>query len=229
QLPVRRCGGRLTVDRAVEPRMARCTIWRLVMFSVWVGRGRVHGAGTRVACMSTVPARRTVARAVAFALGLGALMPLATFAQTTSTSPGSSAQSPSKLRLLPTIVVTGTRVPGPEFDVPASVTVVSGNHIRNGPPGSNLASTLARVPGLVAQDRQSLAQDLQLSLRGFGARASFGVTGIRLMMDGLPYSDPDGQGETDPFDLAAAQRIEVLRGPFSVLYGNAAGGVIQVG
>lgn len=198
------------------------------MFSVWVGRGRVHGAGTRVACMSTVPARRTVARAVAFALGLGALMPLATFAQTTSTSPGSSAQSPSKLRLLPTIVVTGTRVPEPEFDVPASVTVVSGNHVRNGPPGSNLASTLARVPGLVAQDRQSLAQDLQLSLRGFGARASFGVTGIRLMMDGLPYSDPDGQGETDPFDLAVAQRIEVLRGPFSVLYGNAAGGVIQV-
>lgn len=171
------------------------------------------------------PRLRALARAIAVAAcGVAVMVPLAAIAQ----SIPASAQSASQPQSLPTIVVTGTRIPEPEFDVPASISVVSGQQIRAGADGSNLADTLARVPGLVAQNRQSLAQDLQLSLRGFGARASFGVTGLRLMMDGLPYTDPDGQGETDPFDLAAAQRIEVLRGPFSVMYGNAAGGVIQV-
>lgn len=198
------------------------------MSRVWGVRECACGAGVGKVCRGALRTRRVLVRSVVLALGLAGLTPLAAVAQSTASAQGSTGQSASKPQLLPTIVVTGTRIPEPEFNVPASVTVVSGSAIRTGPPGSNLASTLARVPGLVAQDRQSLAQDLQLSLRGFGARASFGVTGIRLMMDGLPYSDPDGQGETDPFDLAVAQRIEVLRGPFSVLYGNAAGGVIQV-
>ncbi|MGH8215646.1 MAG: TonB-dependent receptor plug domain-containing protein, partial [Rhodanobacteraceae bacterium] len=167
--------------------------------------------------------RRRLPLAMIAALGVAALLlPPVTSAQSTGSPQQDTPQS------LPTVVVTGTRIPEPEFDVPASISVVTSKEIRSGPPGTNLAQTLARVPGLVAQNRQSLAQDLQLSLRGFGARASFGVTGIRLLVDGLPYSDPDGQGETDPFDLAAAERVEVLRGPFSVLYGNAAGGVIQV-
>lgn len=128
----------------------------------------------------------------------------------------------------PPIVVTGTRIPMPDFDVPAAISVVTQDEIQHGPPSSNLAASLARVPGIVAQNRLSYAQDLQISLRGFGARASFGVRGIRLLVDGIPASFPDGQGQTDIFDLAVAQRIEVLRGPFSALYGNAAGGVIQV-
>jgi iron complex outermembrane receptor protein len=167
---------------------------------------------------------RSKGLAMAVSMALSATMlasPLVAFAQ-------DKPAPKTRLQQLPTIVVTGTRIAEPEFDVPASISVVSGQQIKAGADGSNLAATLARVPGLVAQNRQSLAQDLQLSLRGFGARASFGVTGLRLLVDGLPYTDPDGQGETDPFDLAAAQRIEVLRGPFSVMYGNAAGGVIQV-
>lgn len=126
------------------------------------------------------------------------------------------------------IEVTGTRSPLPAFDTPTSVSILSGNDISFGPPGFNLAQSLARVPGLVAQNRQSYAQDLQLSSRGFGARASFGVRDIRLLVDGIPASSPAGQGETDTFDLAIADRIEVLRGPFSTLYGNASGGVIQI-
>lgn len=138
------------------------------------------------------------------------------------------ANSNKHVSQLPAIVVTGTTSPQPAFDVPASATVITAKHIASGAPGASLARTLARVPGLVAQNRQSMAQDLQISSRGYGARAPFGVRGVRLMMDGLPYSLPDGQGQTDPFDMALASRIEVLRGPSAVMYGNAAGGVIQV-
>ncbi len=78
------------------------------------------------------------------------------------------------------------------------------------------------------QSRQNYAQDLQLSVRGFGARSSFGVRGIRLYSDGIPGTMPDGQGQFSQFDLGSADHIEVLRGPFSVLYGNSSGGVISI-
>ncbi len=137
-------------------------------------------------------------------------------------------QTPIKQTTLPTIVVTATRIAQPDFDVPAAIGVVTQDDIVDGAPASSLEQSLARIPGVVAQNRQSYAQDSQLSIRGFGSRASFGVRGIRLLVDGIPVSGPDGQGQTDIFDLATAERIEVLRGPFSALYGNAAGGVIQI-
>jgi iron complex outermembrane receptor protein len=84
------------------------------------------------------------------------------------------------------------------------------------------------VPGLVAQNRQNYAQDLQISSRGFGARSAFGVRGVRLISDGVPASMPDGQGQPSAFNLDMAERIEVLRGPFSAIYGNHSGGVIQL-
>lgn len=129
---------------------------------------------------------------------------------------------------LPSIVVSASRVTEPELQVPASISVLEVDPLRGGSGGSGFAQSLAPVPGLVAQDRLSYAQDLQISLRGYGARASFGVRGIRILMDGLPYTLPDGQSQTDPIALSVASRIEVLRGPNSVMYGNAAGGVIQV-
>jgi iron complex outermembrane recepter protein len=92
----------------------------------------------------------------------------------------------------------------------------------------NLSEALVRVPGLVVNNRNNYAQDLQISSRGFGARAGFGVRGMRLYADGIPASGPDGQGQVSHFDLAGAQRMEVLRGPFSVLYGNSSGGVIAL-
>ena len=132
-------------------------------------------------------------------------------------------------QVLPQVTVTATRNEASPFDVPASVDVVDGERLRAaGRPGINLSEGLGLVPGIVARDRQNYAQDLQLSIRGFGARSSFGVRGVRLYVDGIPATMPDGQGQLSHFDLASAGRIEVLRGPFSVLYGNSSGGVLQV-
>lgn len=116
----------------------------------------------------------------------------------------------------------------PGFDQPLGHDVVDRNVLQRGQPQLNISETLARVPGVIAQHRQNYAQDTQVSIRGFGARSPFGVRGIRLYADGIPATMPDGQGQTGVFDLPSANRIEVLRGPFSALYGNAAGGVIQV-
>ena len=110
----------------------------------------------------------------------------------------------------------------------AAVDVVGGRVLKEGQRQVNLSETLARVPGLHIGDRNNYAQDLQISSRGFGARSSFGVRGMRLYADGIPASMPDGSGQVSHFSLSSAERIEVLRGPFSALYGNAAGGVIAI-
>ena len=126
------------------------------------------------------------------------------------------------------VVITATRQPQPSLEIPASVDRIYADEIREGRPQVNLSESLGRVPGIVVQNRQNYAQDLQISSRGFGARSTFGVRGIRLIADGIPASMPDGQGQAATFALGSAQRIEVLRGPFSSLYGNAAGGVISI-
>jgi iron complex outermembrane receptor protein len=126
------------------------------------------------------------------------------------------------------VVVTATRVEQPSLEVPASIDRVYGEDLRQGRAQVNLSESLGRVPGLVVLNRQNYAQDLQISSRGFGARATFGVRGISLIADGIPASMPDGQGQSATFDLGSAGSVEVLRGPFSSLYGNAAGGVINV-
>ena len=130
--------------------------------------------------------------------------------------------------LLPEVTVSATRVEHDSFDLPVSIDSVSRRAIREDNPQVNLSESLNRVPGVVVQNRQNYAQDLQISSRGFGARSTFGVRGIRLIADGIPATMPDGQGQAASFNLSSAQRIEVLRGPFSSLYGNAAGGVIQI-
>lgn len=130
--------------------------------------------------------------------------------------------------LLPEITVSATRSERDSFDVPAAVDRVDARAIRESGPQVNLSEALGSVPGITVQNRQNYAQDLQISSRGFGARASFGVRGLRLLADGIPASMPDGQGQAATFSLGSADRIEVLRGPFAALYGNAAGGVVQV-
>jgi iron complex outermembrane receptor protein len=138
------------------------------------------------------------------------------------------AQSAPAPSTLDPVVVTATRSAERAFDVPASVNSIDGATIRDGLPAINLSETLVRVPGINAANRQNYAQDLQISSRGFGARAAFGVRGVRLYQDNIPVTMPDGQGQTGSFSLLSAGRIEVLRGPFSTLYGNASGGVISV-
>jgi iron complex outermembrane receptor protein len=129
---------------------------------------------------------------------------------------------------VPSIVVTATRSERNSFDLPVSIDRIDADAIREGKPMINLSESLSRVPGVVVQNRQNYSQDLQISSRGFGAHAQFGVRGVRLYADGIPATAPDGQGQTSNFDLGAAERIEVMRGPFSTLYGNASGGVIQI-
>lgn len=126
------------------------------------------------------------------------------------------------------VVVTATRVPQEGFSLPMAIDRIDGRELSEGRLQSNLSEVIAGVPGIVAQNRQNYAQDLQISVRGFGARASFGVRGVRLIADGIPATMPDGQGQAATFNLSSADRIEVLRGPFSSLYGNASGGVVQV-
>lgn len=126
------------------------------------------------------------------------------------------------------VLVTAARSAEPQADLPASTDVVQRERIAAGQLQVNLSEVLGEVAGVSAQQRQNYAQDLQLSVRGFGARSSFGVRGVRLYTDGIPATLPDGQGQFSHFDLASAGRIEVIRGPFSVLYGNAAGGVIAL-
>ena len=126
------------------------------------------------------------------------------------------------------IVLTATRIAQPSFDLPVSVDSVSERRIHEGQLQVNMSESLDEVPGVSIQSRQNYAQDLQLSVRGFGARSSFGVRGVRLYSDGIPGTMPDGQGQFSQFDLGSADHIEVLRGPFSALYGNSSGGVIAI-
>ncbi|MBI4986360.1 MAG: TonB-dependent receptor [Rhodocyclales bacterium] len=137
------------------------------------------------------------------------------------------ADAAAPLRAAP-VVVTATRVEQSSFDLPVSVDRVGAAAIQEQQLQVNLSESLGRVPGVVVQNRQNYAQDLQISSRGFGARSTFGIRGIRLYADGIPATMPDGQGQASHFDLAAAARIEVLRGPFSALYGNSSGGVIAL-
>lgn len=114
-----------------------------------------------------------------------------------------------------------------DFDLPASMTSVGVDEDGAGR-GALVSEALGGVPGVLARERQNLAQDTQLSIRGFGARSTFGVRGVRLLVDGVPATMPDGQGQLSHFNLLGAERIDVLRGPFSALYGNSSGGVVQL-
>ena len=135
--------------------------------------------------------------------------------------------SAAQAQTLDEVVISASRAQARSFDAPAAIQSVGREAIQNGGPQVNLSESLVRVPGLTILDRSNYAQDLQLSIRGFGARAAFGIRGIRLLIDGIPATTPDGQGQGSSVSLTSMDRIEVLRGPLAQLYGNASGGVIQ--
>jgi iron complex outermembrane receptor protein len=143
-------------------------------------------------------------------------------------SPAIRAAEQGSAETLPPITVTGTRIERSLPDTPAGVSVIDETSLRDGRQGLQLDEALSRVPGLFLQNRYNFAQGQRLSLRGFGSRAAFGVRGIRIRVDGFPETLPDGQSQIDSVDLDNAVRAEVLRGPSSVLYGNAGGGVVSV-
>jgi iron complex outermembrane recepter protein len=156
------------------------------------------------------------------ALGVGVLV---VFGVARGASAAEANQSGGSLD---TVTVTATRVAMSSYDIPAAISTVSGAQLRNDALGVNLADDLATVPGLLARNRNNYAQDQQISIRGFGSNSTFGIRGVRVYQDGIPATGPDGQGQVSQFNLDSAGHVEILRGPFSALYGNSSGGVIQI-
>ncbi|MCY7353793.1 MAG: TonB-dependent receptor [Lysobacter sp.] len=154
----------------------------------------------------------------AIVLSLSAV-PFVASAQTVAEDKGAT-----DARTLDTVEVVGRPRPLSEF--PGAVSVIDGDTLRDGQRQVSLSESLARVPGITVLDRQNYAQDLQIQSRGFGARSTFGIRGIKLIVDGIPSSAADGQGQAGNFSLSSLDRIEVLRGPLALQYGNAAGGAI---
>jgi len=127
--------------------------------------------------------------------------------------------------VLPTLHVEATRTDTTYLQTPASVFRIDASQVDTSSQ-VNLTEVVKGIPSLQLRNRENYAQDLQLSMRGFGARSTFGVRGIRLYVDGIPATMPDGQGQTSNIDLSSLDHVEVLTGPFSSLYGNSSGGTI---
>jgi len=139
-----------------------------------------------------------------------------------------SANDEATVLQLEPITVTATRIKDKQENLPIAVGSVGKDDIQLGRQQLGLDESLVNIPGLFFQNRYNFAQDLRISIRGFGARASFGIRGIGIYADGIPLTLPDGQSSVDAIDLGSAERIEVIRGPFSSVYGAASGGVINI-
>ncbi len=139
--------------------------------------------------------------------------------------PGARADNTDPLE---EIVVRATRIPTGSQALPFAVGQVDRDRVQRARQQIGLDESLATVPGLFFQNRYNFAQDLRIAIRGFGARANFGIRGIRIFADDIPLTLPDGQGSVDAIDLGSVDRIEVIRGPFSAVYGSASGGVIDL-
>jgi iron complex outermembrane recepter protein len=138
-----------------------------------------------------------------------------------------AAQTPDSAARIPDLQVTVTRTPTALSRLGASVTVIDSTAIHRSRLATGLDEALAFVPGVVAENRWNYAVDERVSIRGFGARSNFGLRGVKVLLDGVPQTLPDGQSQLNNLDLSLVNRIEVLRGGASALYGNASGGVLS--
>jgi iron complex outermembrane receptor protein len=143
-------------------------------------------------------------------------------------APQQAAGDTSRVIPLDRLRVTVARGTTPVARLPAAVASVTASDVRDGQLTVGLDESLARVPGVFVNNRYNFSLGARISIRGLGSRAAFGVRGIRVLSDGIPMTMPDGQTNLNNLDLGAAGRIDVLRGPASALYGNAAGGVISI-
>ena len=160
------------------------------------------------------------------ALALRGLVPRSSFLVLLAAS--AAAQEPATPTTLPPVVVTVTRdVARSPLDLPFAITRVVPDSLRPGQRNLSADETLMLVPGVAVANRNNPTQDPRIAVRGFGARAAFGVRSVRILRDGIPLTLPDGQTPTDYLDLASVGSVEVIRGSASALYGNAAGGVVE--
>ena len=148
------------------------------------------------------------------------------FALSTSIAQGqtSNVNAPD----LEAMVISSSRYYQTPFEASSSIDLINRSSIQDTQQQINIAESLSRVPGVQALNRQNYAQDTMISIRGFGANSAFGARGIKVYVDGIPATMPDGQSQLSHIDLSSVENMEVLRGPFSVLYGNSAGGVINI-
>jgi iron complex outermembrane receptor protein len=130
--------------------------------------------------------------------------------------------------VLEEIIVGATRIDVQWEQFPFAASTLSGEQVQRARQQLGLDESLVSVPGLFFQNRYNFAQDLRIAIRGFGVRANFGIRGIRIFADDIPLTLPDGQGSVDAIDLGSVDEIQVLRGPFSAVYGAASGGVIDI-
>lgn len=125
------------------------------------------------------------------------------------------------------VTVQATRFETEDIKSPLATTSLAKSFIQRGQNQLSVNESLDAIPGLFALNGNNFSQDLRVSIRGFGARAAFGIRGVKVLVDGIPESTPDGQAQVDNLDLGVIENIEVVRGPSSGLYGNASGGVIS--
>ncbi|MEO0606012.1 MAG: TonB-dependent receptor plug domain-containing protein, partial [Myxococcota bacterium] len=140
----------------------------------------------------------------------------------------SLASEPEEPVAIPELIVTASRASGTTGPMPVSGATLDYDDIADGRPTIELGEALSQVPGVFVSNRTNFAQDSRIAIRGFGARAAFGVRGIRVLLDGIPLTLPDGKSQIDSIDMANLGRLEVLRGPSGSAYGNASGGVLTL-
>ena len=114
------------------------------------------------------------------------------------------------------------------IETPFSISSLTSRQLTFGQKGMSLGESMRSVPGLFIMNDENFAQDIRLSIRGFGSRSAFGIRGIKLFVDGFPQTTADGQSQVDNINLSFIQSAEIIRGSSSSIYGNASGGVIQL-
>ena len=142
-------------------------------------------------------------------------------------SPAAAQEPPDTVMVLDSVVVTVVRGAGALARTPFAVSVIGQTDLRLGNSGASLEEALQGIPGVQIQNRYNFSVGERVSIRGFGARAQFGLRGIRVLVDGIPATLPDGQSTLDHLDLGSLGGAQILRGPSAALYGNAGGGVIS--
>ena len=143
-------------------------------------------------------------------------------------SPICAQEKTIKIDTLPTILVTSSRILESKKRIPLTISAIELENRKDISQQLSLNDYINTIPGLLALNANNFSQDLRVSIRGFGARSAFGIRGIKIIVDGIPETTPDGQGQIDNLNIGSIDRIEIIRGPASSLYGNASGGVINI-
>lgn len=144
------------------------------------------------------------------------LIPILSFAQIDSLEA-------VQIKVKPAIAVEGNPI-----NAPFSISSKDFKNSSDAKQQISLDEYFNNVPGLFVLSKNNYSQDLRVSIRGFGARSAFGIRGIKIVVDGIPETTPDGQGQIDNLTLGIIDKLQILRGPASLLYGNASGGTINI-